>query len=157
MAAHNSSIEPLGTHAGCSGYNGHLCMTAHKCETCGSTDSSSNLGSCGAVLFTRSTAERCMLYVQSVQRTKGTIEVAAPLHSQASGTSPDVSCMARMDSVGSALRRLRPSVPAQRDHAFARKAMFPVERRGRSSMVIPTKRRGSRSGPPTGPQNACLS
>lgn len=50
----------------------HLCMTAHKhtltptphikCETCGSTDSSSNLGSCGAVLSLQEARQQTRLY-----------------------------------------------------------------------------------------------
>jgi len=75
----NSSIELLlGTHAGCSGrpppYNGTLMHdsaqthththTHIKCETetCGSTDSSGNLGSCGAVLSLQEARQQTRLY-----------------------------------------------------------------------------------------------
>jgi hypothetical protein len=75
----NYSIELLlGTHAGCSGrpppYNGTLMHdsaqthththTHIKCETetCGSTDSSGNLGSCGAVLSLQEARQQTRLY-----------------------------------------------------------------------------------------------
>lgn len=51
-----------------------LCMAAHQGETCGSTDSSSNLGSCGAVLFARSTTARwtlCGRFVQQPRNHRG--------------------------------------------------------------------------------------
>jgi len=132
-AAHNSSIEPLlGTHAGvASGYNGNpvAWQRTQRCETCGSTDSSSNLGSCGAVLFTSSAHDSSALHAVRP------FCAAGERNHQGcciGGTSAErrPMCLSGMrhvliDNVGSDYSAAS-ALGSSNDHG---KAMFPVERR----------------------------
>ena len=91
-----------------------------KCETCGSTDSSSNLGSCGAVLSLQEARQQarlyhCMLYVPVSVRcrtsSKGNLENHRGCEAEAQRN------LTRWAALTVLVVAFRPSVPA-RQHAF---------------------------------------
>lgn len=103
----------------------HLCMTAHKhntrhphtekFETCGSTDSSSNLGSCGAVLSLQEARQQARLYhsmlyvpvsMQAALVQKGTWKTIEVARRKLSGT------VTRWEALTVLVVAFRPSVPA---------------------------------------------
>lgn len=131
-----------------------------KCETCGSTDSSSNLGSCGAVLSLQEARQQARLYhsmlyvpvsVQAALVQKGTWKTIEVARRKLSGT------VTRWEALTVFVVAFGPRF----HHAFCQpgRPCSCGEERMRMILecVIPTRRPGSRSGPPTGPQDACLS